>query len=222
MPATASLPAQVPQRSRHSVIQGAVRVHDSPLTSGRSSLGGMSLPDERPVAPGAGAPRALSIRIEALVDRWGGVIQKAARQYGLSNQDLDEVTQDVRVRLWNLIERDGIGADINATYAWRAASSAAIDIVRRDRMSRSALTVTIEHAPPPHAPDDTDLLARLDEALRSLQPSRRVAVRLHLDGSSLDEIATILGWTNAQARNQVYRGLADLKRILGHDEGMNR
>lgn len=183
----------------------------------------MSLPDERPVAPGSGsAPRALSLRIEALVDRWGGVIQKAARQYGLSSQDVDEVTQDVRVRLWNLIERDGIGADINATYAWRAASSAAIDLVRRDRMQRSALTVTIDHAPMPHAPDDTDLLERLDEALRSLQPSRRVAVRLHLDGSSLDEIAKTLGWTNAQARNQVYRGLADLKRILRPDEGPSR
>jgi RNA polymerase sigma factor (sigma-70 family) len=179
----------------------------------------MSLPDERPFAPGSGsAPRALSIRIEALVDRWGGVIQKAARQYGLSSSDLDEVTQDVRVRLWNLIERDGIGADINATYAWRAASSAAIDLVRRDRLNRGALTVAIESAPIPQAPDDTDLLARLDEALRSLQPSRRVAVRLHLDGSSLSEIATILGWTHAQARNQVYRGLADLKRILGPDE----
>jgi RNA polymerase sigma factor (sigma-70 family) len=178
----------------------------------------MSLPDERTVAPGSGsAPRALSLRIEALVERWGGVIQKAARQYGLSGQDIDEVTQDVRVRLWNLIERDGIGADINASYAWRAASSAAIDLVRRDRMSRSAMTVTIDHVPAPHAPDDTDLLARLDEALRALQPSRRVAVRLHLDGSSLDEIAATLGWTNAQARNQVYRGLGDLKRILGPD-----
>lgn len=183
----------------------------------------MPLPDERPVAPGSGsAHRALSLRIEALVDRWGGVIQKAARQYGLSSHDVDEVTQDVRVRLWNLIERDGIGTDINATYAWRAASSAAIDLVRRDRMNRSAMTVTIDRAPTPHAPDDTDLLARLDEALHSLQPSRRVAVRLHLDGSSLHEIATILGWTNAQARNQVYRGLADLKRILGPDGGTSR
>ena len=156
------------------------------------------------------------------MDRWGGVIQKAARQYGLSSHDLEEVTQDVRVRLWNLIERDGIGADINATYAWRAASSAAIDLVRRDRMQRSAMTVTIEHAPMPHAPDDTDLLARLAEALRALQPSRRVAVRLHLDGSSLDEIAKTLGWTNAQARNQVYRGLADLKRILRPEEDSSR
>lgn len=220
MSATVSLTTRVPLPGRIRVTLGAAPVHASPLTAGRPSLGGMSLPDERSAAPGSGsAPRALSIRIEALVDRWGGVIQKAARQYGLSSHDLDEVTQDVRVRLWNLIERDGIGADINASYAWRAASSAAIDLVRRDRLQRSANTVTIDRAPMPHAPDDTDLLARLDEALTSLQPSRRVAVRLHLDGSSLVEIAALLGWTKAQARNQVYRGLADLKRILTPGEG---
>jgi RNA polymerase sigma factor (sigma-70 family) len=180
----------------------------------------MAPPDERTVAPGSGsAPRALSQRIEALVERWGGVILKAARQYGLSSEDLDEVTQDVRVRLWNLIERDGMGADINATYAWRAASSAAIDLVRRDRLHREMRVVTFDQAPTPQAPDDTDLLARLDEAIALLQPSRRVAVRLHLDGASLTDIAHVLGWTHAQARNQVYRGLADLKRLLAPDGG---
>ncbi|MCC6319138.1 MAG: sigma-70 family RNA polymerase sigma factor [Gemmatimonadaceae bacterium] len=178
----------------------------------------MSLPGGRPAtAPTDSPARALSERIEALVVRWGGVIQRAARQYGLSAHDLDEVTQDVRVRLWNLIERDGMGADVNATYAWRAASSAAIDLVRRDRLSRSAATVAIDETVLPHAPDDSDLLERLDIAIASLPRSRRVAVRLHLDGASLAEVAVTLGWTSAQARNQVYRGLADLKRILTSD-----
>ena len=160
-------------------------------------------------------PAPFSRQIEALVGQWGDVIRKAGYRYGLSSADLDEVTQDVRMRLWKLLQRgEGEAVAINATYAWRAASSAAIDLVRRNRTSHSASMVDIDRAPAQQAPDDTDLLARLDEALSQLQRSRRVAVRLHLDGNSLAEIATTLGWSGAQARNQVYRGLADLKRIL--------
>jgi RNA polymerase sigma factor (sigma-70 family) len=162
----------------------------------------------------------LSRKIEALVVQWAEVIRKAGYRYGLSSADLDEVTQDFRVRLWKLLERgEAEVTAINATYAWRAASSAAIDLVRRNRTSRSASMVNLDLAPPQHAPDNTDLLDRLDEALAQLQRGRRVAVRLHLDGNSLDEIASTLGWTPAQARNQVYRGLADLKGILTLDVG---
>ncbi|MGQ0646806.1 MAG: RNA polymerase sigma factor [Gemmatimonadaceae bacterium] len=157
----------------------------------------------------------LSQRIEGLVTRWSGAIQRAGRQYGLSRADLDEVTQDVRLRLWRLLEREGPApASVNATYAYRAATSAAIDLVRRDRISRSGSMIALDDVPPPSAPNDTDLLQRLAEALEHLQRSRRVAVRLHLDGRSLGEIARVLGWTPAQARNQVYRGLGDLRRVL--------
>ena len=63
------------------------------------------------------------------------------------------------------------------------------------------------------------LEARLGEALAVVPESRRVAVRLHLNGHSLADVARVLHWTPAQARNQVYRGLADLKRVLQDAQG---
>lgn len=165
----------------------------------------------------------MSRQIEALVVQWAGVIQRAARQYGLSAADLDEVVQDVRVRLWALLQRqEATGTRVNATYAYRAAASAAVDLVRRDRVNRGRATLALEDVPAPAAPDAGDMLVRLHEALRSLQRSRRVAVRLHLDGHSLAEIARLLDWTPAQARNQVYRGLADLRRLLSPDSVPSR
>ena len=205
--------------------RSTLRVAVVPDSLGRgriSTFGGMSLIDGQAGPGSAGSGPALSRRIEAMVTQWSGVIQKAARQYGLSTADLDEVTQDVRLRLWSLLERDGDATAVNASYAWRAASSAAIDLVRRVRLSRAGTTVDIDQVPQPRAPEDHDLLGLLQEALDQLQRSRRIAVRLHLDGSSLQEIATVLGWSQAQARNQVYRGLADLKRILTPDGAPGR
>ena len=43
---------------------------------------------------------------------------------------------------------------------------------------------------------------------------RRAVVRMYLDGYGSGEIGALLGWTEAKARNLVYRGLADLREAL--------
>jgi RNA polymerase sigma-70 factor (ECF subfamily) len=47
-----------------------------------------------------------------------------------------------------------------------------------------------------------------------LQDRRRTAVTLHLQGFRTGEVAAALGWTEKQAENLVYRGLADLRACL--------
>jgi RNA polymerase sigma factor (sigma-70 family) len=159
---------------------------------------------------------ALSARIEALVVEWGQLIHSAARRYGLTRADLDEVRQEVRLRLWRALERSG-GREVNASYAYRAASSAAVDLVRRHRVSRHVTSDAEDVVG--SATDEALLVSRLRDALSTVPESRRVAVRLHLTGRSLADVARVLHWTTAQARNQVYRGLADLKRALQDREG---
>ncbi len=161
---------------------------------------------------------ALSARIERLVREWSEVIRMAGRRYGLSPADLDEVRQDVRLRLWHAMQRAG-EREITSSYGYRAAASAAVDLLRRHRASRGrAATAESEGIAGPSL-DEGLLEARLGEALAIVPESRRVAVRLHLNGHSLADVARVLHWTPAQARNQVYRGLADLKRVLQDAEG---
>lgn len=174
---------------------------------------------QSPRASGAVRPD-LSREVEGLISRWAGVIVRAARQYGLDASEQDEVTQDLRLRFWALLERDSNSAPtINATYAMRAASSAAVDLVRRTRMRRDATHEELSPEVAGAVTVEDDLVARLSEAIETLIPSRRLAVRLHLDGRSLLEISRILKWSEAQARNQVYRGLADLKAQLREGTG---
>ncbi len=156
-----------------------------------------------------------SREVESLVAQWHGVIVRAARQYGLDAGEQDELTQDLRLRFWSLLERSGdTSPAINASYALRAAMSAAVDLVRRHRLRRDLPQEEVPESLSGGIADDDDLPRRLARALDAVIPSRRVAVRLHLDGRSLHEIAALLHWTEAQARNQLYRGLADLKAHL--------
>jgi DNA-directed RNA polymerase specialized sigma24 family protein len=72
-------------------------------------------------------------------------------------------------------------------------------------------------APDSGSNDETEMLRKLETALFRVPESRRPAVRLHLEGRHLSEIARLLGWTSASARNRLYRGLEDLKAALRDD-----
>ncbi len=164
-------------------------------------------------------PDRASPRIEASVARWVGVIRRAASRYRLFDADAEELTQDVRLRLWRLLEREGADAEISPAYVHRAAVSSAIDLVRRRRGEREQRTVPLELVEgglgrSPDAVGEDDLVAALERALERVPESRRPAVRLHLAGRHLDEIAVVMGWTPAKARNLLYRGLDDLRRHL--------
>ena len=54
----------------------------------------------------------------------------------------------------------------------------------------------------------------IGKAIESLMESRRRPVRLFLLNMTLEEIALYLNWSRDKTRNLLYRGLADLKRIL--------
>ena len=73
-------------------------------------------------------------------------------------------------------------------------------------------------ADPSQGPDReaerTLLRDKVEAALEALGDNRRRAVQLHLEGMTTAEIGALLGWSEAKARNLVYRGLADLRESL--------
>ena len=112
---------------------------------------------------------------------------------------------------------------------YRAATTAAIDIVRRRRAARGDpldqvgdAEVSARRAPttPDRDASLRELSERIEEALESIAESRRPVVRMYLAGYGTTEIGELMGWTEAKARNLVYRGLADLRvrlRAMGID-----
>jgi RNA polymerase sigma-70 factor (ECF subfamily) len=119
----------------------------------------------------------------------------------------------VQMALVRLLERPrGEGSNPRgASYLWRVAYTVVIDEIRRvRRQQRQAeqLPEGEQRTPGPEARSE------LLECLGALQDRRRTAVTLHLEGFRVAEVATALGWTEKQAENLVYRGLADLRACL--------
>jgi RNA polymerase sigma-70 factor (ECF subfamily) len=156
-----------------------------------------------------------------VVQRFGRLVRSIGRRTGLDESDMDELIQDVRLRLWRT-QGDGEQAGtVSATYLHQAARSAAIDIVRARRtavaVASQPLDTTELHDAVP-TPDvqleEHETAARIMSAVDELAADRRTAVKLHLAGYRREEIASILGWNEIRTRNLVHRGIADLRARL--------
>ncbi len=102
--------------------------------------------------------------------------------------------------------------------------SAAIDFMRR-RRARFAEGVASQPgervADPPAAAaspeselEQKELERVIDGAIARIHDTRRPVVRMYLRGHDRQEIARLMGWTEAKTRNLLYRGLAELREEL--------
>jgi RNA polymerase sigma factor (sigma-70 family) len=172
------------------------------------------------------AEEATSQALESLITRFGRLLRQVARHRGLTDAEAAELCQDVRIRLWHALTNGQRIAGVPASYVHRVAMSAALDMIRRRRARREepledpcftgeralpgiAVLPTFETAV--EQEEFSDLVAGLVDGLAE---PRDVAVRMYLAGHNHRAIARLRGWTEAKARNLLYRGLADLRMKL--------
>ena len=168
----------------------------------------------------------LSAALERTLTTYDTLVRRVGYRHRLADHDVDELLQDVRLRLWRARGGDGEGEQIrlvSTSYVYRTAASAALDLLRRRRARRTDVSDELsalagELASHAASPDD-DLAARelAEEVARvvdTIVPARRPVVRMYLAGYPREEIAELLGWTEAKTRNLLYRGLADLREGL--------
>ncbi len=146
-------------------------------------------------------------------------VRRAAARYGIGAAAMDELVQDVRLRLWRATKRAGGWPRSPAAFVHRAAVSAAVDMVRRRRSEGARLGMPLDDLSIPDrtgsaALDEERLIAVLATALERVSPARRPAVQLHLMGRGLDEIALAMASSPGRARNLLYRGLEELREQL--------
>ena len=166
----------------------------------------------------------ISPALDAVVARFGRMLRYVARQRGVPEEDLAEVIQNLRLRLWRAHPDGRSIAGLGASYVYQAGISASLDVIRQRRAFRGQQGISLTAVPyDPPAPDSGGPAAALErsedartfsEAVRALPEARRVPVRMYLSGYSRDEIAGHLGWSEAKTRNLLYRGLDDLRTEL--------
>lgn len=166
------------------------------------------------------AREELSTALDRVLDRFAALVRSVGGRHGLS--DVDEVMQEVRIRLWRARPSAESLEAVGSSYVYKTAVSAALDLLRRRRAHRAASTTSLAELTVPlvdaHDPARDlaarELAERVAAAVDAIPASRRPVVRLHLRGYSREEIAELFGWSEAKTRNLLYRGLADLRERL--------
>jgi RNA polymerase sigma factor (sigma-70 family) len=160
--------------------------------------------------------------LEHVISRFDAFIRRSARRRGLQGADVDEVVQELRLRMWKSLGTAELIRRAKASYIYRAAISASIDIIRRRRARKVDAASIDDHADnlaDPHRSvearmEGQEVAAAVHRAVALLAESRRGVVRMYLAGYDREEIAELLGWTEAKTRNLLYRGLGDLRKTL--------
>jgi RNA polymerase sigma factor (sigma-70 family) len=158
--------------------------------------------------------------LEQALTEYATMVRSVGRRHGLADADLDEVMQDVRVRIWRVQGAGERFETMSSSYVYQAARSAALDLIRRRRDGRTGPleTAALSEASITPGPDRMlereELADHIGRAVSALGSTRRPVVRMYLAGYSGNEIASVMGWSEAKARNLLYRGLADLREIL--------
>jgi RNA polymerase sigma-70 factor (ECF subfamily) len=180
------------------------------------------------MAPPHRSDEESTARLERLLERYaallrGQIAQHCPRRLGIQ---IDDIEQEARLRLWKALQREKELHD-PASYIYRVAVTTTIDAVRGVLARREEqMQVDDESEEPPEdfvadpigAPDAVTerrrWMSAIATALATLSESRRQAVQLHLQGLTVPEIAELLQWSEARARNLVYRGMQDLREAL--------
>lgn len=132
----------------------------------------------------------------------------------------DDLVQNAIGRLLDRVDGGEGNPAFSSSYLYRTAHSVLVDEIRRvRRRDETPLDDTYDtlasSAPPPDQMFDERALGRaIRECLGGMAENRRLAVALHLQGHTVPEIATRLGWRSKKTDNALYRGMADLRGCL--------
>lgn len=128
----------------------------------------------------------------------------------------EDIAQEAYLRVRSRLED---GTVLGRSYLWRAAYTAMIDLLRRERAEqrrRTQLTV-VDVAPDP-SPESRahgrEIGVAIDGCVKDLPDDRQRVVVLHLLGHGVKDVAGLLGEPYKKIENLLYRGLRALRGCL--------
>jgi RNA polymerase sigma-70 factor (ECF subfamily) len=158
-----------------------------------------------------------------LAEEYAGRVYTFAR-YSLRHQeDAEDVTQEVLVRLWK--NHDQIDPAATSTWVMRVARNLVIDLARR-RQSRAAVFAQgadveemAAQVPADYAADAvaerSSLRARLEGALAELnEPYRSIVVMREIQGLAYEEIATAMNMPLGTIKVYLHRARRRLRELV--------
>lgn len=166
--------------------------------------------------------------LEGLLNRFSSLMKIQIGKFnpGRYGLDPDDICQEIKIKLWRVLRDEKDIANF-PSYLRKVVNSSVIDMLRKFKRDeriflheKQKRIAEIKGDYLAEAASQGQLGDKLAAALGCLIESRRRAVKLFLLDMTIEEIAAFYGWSQDKTRNLLYRGLADLKRLL-RDEGID-
>ena len=135
----------------------------------------------------------------------------------------DDVEQEVSIRLLKLIKSEREIENISS-YIYRITANVIIDLARKNQKYLNETTMPDEKSGDDYGSDlvseslmpeqqiaNDNIIQRVMAVIEDLPESRRIAVKLRLQGFSLREMSKMTGWSYYKAGNLSKRSMSALK-----------
>ncbi|WP_338759539.1 sigma-70 family RNA polymerase sigma factor [Bernardetia sp. ABR2-2B] len=152
----------------------------------------------------------------AFIQKHQGIIHKVCRMYCDSDDDRQDLFQEVLFQLWKSYPKFRGDSKIS-TWMYRIALNTAIARLRKVKRKPSEFSISDSTLQFPDTPPDTDKeeqLKNLQKAIQKLSKVEKGIIMLYLEEKSYDEIAEIIGITKTNVGVKINRIKKKLKQTL--------
>ena len=145
------------------------------------------------------------------------VLTSNLQKYGL---DPEDVIQDIKIRIWKLVCNEKVIKN-HRPYIRKIIYSSIIDQFRKHRREEDLFRFEanrhiseLESSYNKESLRKMALAETVGRAVERLIETRRQVVKLYLLNLNIREISDYLGMSQDKTRNLLYRGLADLRKVI--------
>lgn len=147
-------------------------------------------------------------RFQALLREHGGIIGKIARAYTRDVEARRDLEQEIATQMWRAYGSYDERRAKFSTWMYRIALNTAISHLRRARTFEPLDKHDVAIPPP------DDRIEAMYASIRALEPLKRALVLLYLEDRSYQEIAEVLGMSEANVAVRLNRIKAELRTQL--------
>ena len=161
-------------------------------------------------------------QIQAIFLKHQRLIEQAvnSKNIRISGITADDVIQETSIRILNVINSDR-QIDNMSSYIYRTVANVIIDLARKNNKYQThewSVEDSEDHTDwqvDEHNPEDQitghELKDTITAAIESLPESRRIAVKMRLQGYTIAEMSELTGWPYYKAENLSKRSMAALR-----------
>lgn len=151
---------------------------------------------------------AVQIQFQTLLAQHWGIVLKVAYSYGRSDEDRDDLAQEISLHLWRSFARYDASRKFS-TWMYRIALNVAISDWRKSGKNKTpllpidgdeALQVAATQAPEPD-----ERITALNQMIAALDPFNRALMLLYLEERSYREIAEVMGISETNVATKLNR-----------------